>query len=252
MPSKIFGPTDSVADTLTQIGSAYQVTIAAMIYAIRIGKGNVVNAAGNAGFVHIETSERSYDFAYGNGSGGATNSNNTAAEVIECAINVEKNTNISVYVLDATAAKDVTVSVQYKEGGGSNSFRTMAAGGVSANGDLAADTEESFSVSSKLLRASLTPAVNGKIRQIRYAGSGVVDAKANSALIKILVPNVSGPFEFAVGSGAGGAATSSASPADVINFPEGDGIPVAANAVIDIKITSAEIVKFPHISLSYW
>lgn len=250
MPSKVFGPTDMVADTLTQVGSTYQMpSYPSTIYQIRFASANVVNAAGGGGHLHIETSERTYDFAVQNGAGGATNSNNIPAEIINCNIYAPANQNVKVYALMGTANKDTTVSIQFKTGGGPNNYRTLAAGGVSANGDTAADTEEAFTVSAKLTGASLQPATNGLIRRIRYAGSGVVDAKANTAKITINVPGIAGPWEFALGGGAGGAATSSTSAADVIELA--DGIPVSAAGTITVNITSAEIIKSPVISLEY-
>jgi hypothetical protein len=253
MPSKVFGPTDSVADTLTQIGANYQMLPKdCTIYAIRIGCGNVVNAKSYSGHVHITTVDRSYDFAFGNGSGGATNTSNTPAEMINAAIFVPANSNVAVYVLQGDACKDVTVSLQFREGavGNCRNFRTLAAGGVSANADTAADTEESFSCSAKLTGCSLQPAVNGRIYQIRYAGTGVVDAKANTAKIVLNIPSEAGPYEYAVGCGPGGATLGAPEKADVIDIPE--GIPVKAQGTIIINITSAEIIKSPVISLSYW
>lgn len=253
MPSKVFGPTDSVADTLTQIGSTYQmIGKDCTIYRIRVGFGNVVNAKSCSGHVHIVTTERTYDFAFGNGSGGATNASNFPAEPIDCFIKAPANQNVQAFVLQADASKDVTVSLQFKEGvdGRCNTFRTLAAGGVSANADTAADTEEGFTCSAKLIGASLQPATNGKIYQIRYAGTGVVDAKANTAKITLSIPNVAGPWEYALGSGPGGATLGCPAWADVIDIPE--GIPITAAGTITVNITSAEIVKSPVISFSYW
>ncbi len=261
MPSKIFGPTDSVADTLTQVGSTYQMPPGNWtIYCAYVGKGNVVNGKINAGHIHIETVKRSYDFAYGNGGGGATNNaQNGPAEKIDMAVPAPGNTNVKVYVLDADAAKNVTVSLSFAEQNlavignlrpNPETFKTLAAGGVSANADTAAATEESFTVSAKLLRATLAAETAGKIYQIRFAGSGVVDAKAGSGLIKVFVPGVANPYEYAVGNGPGGATLGGPQAADIINIPE--GIPVTANATVDVKITTAEIMKSPTISLSYW
>ena len=261
MPSRTFGPTDSVADTRTQVGSTLQFPpYDSIIHTLHVGKGNVVNAKEAAGHIAVETSKRTYNFAYGNGNGGATNSSTGPAEKIECAIPVPANTEVKVYVLDATAAKDVTVSTEFAKENfckignimceSPEDFRTMAAGGISGNADTAADTEEDFTVSSKLTRASLTPEKSGKIHQIRYGGGGVTDAKAASAKLEVVVPNVTGPFEYAVGNGPGGATLSMAAHADVIDIP--DGIPVTSASAIQVKITSAEIVDTPVISLSYW
>lgn len=268
MPSKVFGPTDSVADTLTQVGSTYALPPTEnnrpvskwFIYKLTVGKGNVVNAAQACGHIVLETTERSYHFAYGNGSGGATNNGqNGPAEPIECAIPAAPNSNIKVYVLDATVAKDVTVSVSFaatdfciigKLKAQPSTFKTLAAGGVSANGNTAADTEESFTVSSKLTKATLQAEATGRIYQIRIAGTGVVDAKAGSGLIKVNVPGVAGPYEYAFGNGPGGATLGGPQWADVIDIPE--GIPVTVNSTVDVKITTAEIMLSPMISLSYW
>lgn len=250
MPAKVFGPTDSVADTLTQVGSTYQLPPGDwVVYRASVAYGNVVNAKSCSGHIHLTTVERTYDFAFGNGSGGATNANNFPAEPIDMAVHVPGNSSIMVYVLQADVSKDVTVCLQFKPGG-LNNFRTLAAGGVSGNGDTAADTEESFTVSAKLTGASLQPATNGRIYQIRYAGTGVVDAKANSAKIVVSVPGEAGPWEYAVGAGPGGATLGTGAWSDVINIPE--GIPIKAQGTIDIKITSAEVIKSPVISLSYW
>ena len=191
--------------------------------------------------------------------GGATNSHSGPAEPIDMAIPVAGNTAVKVYVLDADVAKDVTVNLQWAPSNvavvatmrpNPTTFRTLAAGGVSANGDTVADTEESFTSSAKLLRASLTPEFAGKIYQIRIAGTGIVDAKAASGLIKIFVAGEGDPYEYAFGSGPAGATLGGPSWADVINIPE--GIPVKANSAIDVKVTTAEVMKSPVISLIYW
>lgn len=264
MPSKVFGPTDSVADTLTQVGTTYNLPPVQggtwYIYQALVGKGNVVNAKTNAGHIVIETTNRNYFFAYGGGIGGATNSHTIPAEKIEMAIPAPQNTAVKVYVLDADVAKDLTVSLLFTKNpslciigklqANPTTFRTLAGGGVSANADTQADTAEPFTVSSKLTRASLQPEINGVIHQIRYAGSGVVDAKANSGILDIYVPALAGPYEYAVGNGAQGATLGGASHADVID--ETEGIPVTVSSTIDIRIKTAEVVKNPVVSLSYW
>lgn len=267
MPSKVFGPTDSVSDTYTQIGNTYNMPPQEeqkqvskwYIYQLLIAKGNVVNAKENSGHVVVETTNRSYQFAYGNGIGGATNSHTSCAEMIECAIPVLPNSQVKIYVLDAQVAKDVTVSMQFssrdlcvigKLKPNPDNFRTLAGGGISANADTAADTEESFTVNSKLIRATLQPEINGRIYQIRVAGTGVVDAKAGSGKISVLVPSQAGPYEYAIGNGAGGATLGGVGYTDVINIPE--GIPVSVNSTIDIKITTAEVMKTPTVSCNYW
>lgn len=261
MPSKVFGPTDSVADTLTQVGSTYQLPPGDWtIYKLLVAKGNVVNGKVNSGDILVKTVNRSYFFAYGNGGGGATNNAQSGpAEPIECAIPAPGNTSVSVYVLDQDAAKNVTVAAQFGPAGvavvgmlkaNPATFRTLAAGGVGANGNTAAATEESMTAQPKLTGSNLQPELSGKIYQIRFAGTGVTDAKASTGMIKIFVPGQSGPYEYAVGNGPGGATLGGPQWGDCINIPE--GIPVSANATIDVKITSAEIMLSPVVSLSYW
>lgn len=265
MPSKVFGPTDSVADTLTQVGTTFQMppnkrgTSDWIISQLLVAKGNIVNAKQCSGHILVETSIRSYHFAYGGGVGGATNGHTSPAEKIECCIPVPPNSNLKVYVLDGEVAKDVTVSVQFADQNfgyvagrlaNPNTFRTLAGGGASANGDTVADTAESFTASAKLLRATMQPELNGTIFQIRYAGAGIVDAKANSAKLIVYVPQENGPYEYAVGNGPSGATLGGPSAADVITIPE--GIPVKQQSNIDAQITTAEVQKSPCISFSYW
>lgn len=253
MPSKVLGPTDSLATTLTQIGVTYQFPPGDWnIYRIRIAYGNVVNAKTCAGHLHIETSLRSYDFAFGNGLGGATNSSNAPAEEINlepASIHVPGNSSVKAYVLQTYASKNVMVCLQFRSGAGKE-FRTLAGGGADANGDTAAATEEAFTTSAKLIGSSFQPAAAGKIYRIRFAGAGIIDAKANCAKIVVNVPGQAGPYEFAVGSGPGGATLGHPAPADVIEIP--DGIPVKSEGTILVNITSAEIMISPVISLEYW
>jgi hypothetical protein len=253
MPAKVFGPTDSVAVTLTQIGSTYQASPGDWsIYRIRIGFGNVVNAKTCSGHLHIETVERTYDFAFGNGLGGATNATSGPAEEINLepkGIHVPGNSSVKAYVIQTYASKNVTVGIQFRPGG-ANEFRTLAGGGADANADTAAATEEAFTTSAKLTGSSFQPAKNGRIYRIRFAGAGIIDAKANVAKIVVNVPGVAGPYEYVVGSGPGGATLGNNNPADVIEIPE--GIPVSAQGTILVNITSAEIMISPVISLEYW
>jgi len=252
MPSKRFMVAPTVADTLTVLApNPYQMPPGNWeIYRAIVAFGNVANATANAGFLHIETVERSYDFAYGGGLGGATNSGNTAANTINMSIHAPGGSNVVVYLLSATAEITAEVSLQFRPGTGNPQFRTMAAGGVTGTGDTVALTEKDFSTSTKLLRASLIPDHDGRIYQIRMAGGSVVDAKSGTGYIRILIPNEAGPFEFAFNSDNGGAATGGPGQAQIIDIPE--GIPVHQNSTVNIKITTLEACKYPHISLSYW
>jgi hypothetical protein len=202
--------------------------------------------------MRITTINRNYDFAYGNGTGGATNGQTAPQEEIDLTpyggIYAPKGNKIQIWALDAVVAKDVTVTLLWVKGGGDNNFRTIAAGGVSANGDTAADTAEYFSVSTKLLQASLTPVRDGKILAIRFAGAGVVDAKAATATLTLEIVDDVGPHEFGVGNGPGGAATGGAAISDEIDLRK-DPITVQKGNAIAIKIVSAEIMKYPTVSL---
>jgi len=232
--SKSFGPTDSVAGTKTTVGTADALLDRDVtIYKIRVGKGNVVNAKECAGVITVEAKglDGTHQYAYGNGSGGATNSaQNIAAEEIDCSIPISGNSIVTVSVTDAEAAKDVEVSLQFKEGRGPD-VRSYAVGG--AGQDTTADT---------LLALTTAPVMEkgGLIKEIRFAGSGVVDAKAGSGRLELKIPGLSGPFEWAVGNGPGGATLGGAAHADVINLP--NGIPVAKNVTVTINITTAEVM----------
>ena len=247
--SKVFGPTDSVADTLTTIGSAYQFPAEGpgwTIEEIQVSKGNVVNAKECAGFIVVDApgiSGSPFAFAYGNGAGGATNSSNKAAEQISCQIGVGPNQQVTMKVLDAEIAKDVTVSIGCSAGKKPSMF-TLAAGG--AGQDSTADAALTLTVNAKLLGANLTPFRDGILRQVRFAGSGVVDAKAGSGKLVIEINGYKWPVEFAVGSGPGGATLGAHADADVINNL---AIPLKASSAIVVKLTSAEIVLSASASL---
>lgn len=235
--SKVFGPTDSVAGTLTQVGSTYIIKPGSwVINKIIVGKGNVVNAKECAGKITITVAgtDGTYIYAYGNGAGGATNSGNGPAEPIECEISAKGGSEVKVYVTDAEIAKDVTVSLEFKSGGGRvDSYATGGAGS-----DTTADTE--------LALTAIKPTKPGSIKQIRIAGSGVVDAKAGSGKLILDVPGLDGPFEYAFGNGPGGATLSGPAWADVFNVD----IPVTENTSITPKVTTAEIMLSVTVSLA--
>ena len=74
--SKVFGPTDSVAGTKTTVGSTYVIQPGNFhIQKMYVSKGNVVNAKECAGVITVEITgvDGTYKYAYGNGTGGATN-----------------------------------------------------------------------------------------------------------------------------------------------------------------------------------
>lgn len=237
--SKAFGPTDSVtASAKTTVGSTYVIPPGQyVIKKIRVGKGQVTNAEPAVGEIEVEITgvNGTYQYAYGNGSGAATNTHNIAAEEIECSIPAPGGGTVKVSVTDPDDAADVTVSLEFHTGSGPR----IDSYGVGADGtDTTADTELEIGTI-KVTRA-------GRIKQIRFAGSGIVDAKAGTGILEIKVPGLAGPFEFAVGNGPGGAATGGIAYADVIDVD----IPVTENATLSICVTTAEVMIAPHCSIA--
>lgn len=235
--SKVFGPTDSVAGTKTTVGTAASLRPEAChIFKIRVGKGNVVNAKECAGYITIEAPglDGTHKYAYGNGTGGATNSSNFPAEIIECSIPIMGNVIVTVSVTDAEASKDVTVSLEFRIGAGRN-VRSYVTGGAGA--DTTADAAYNHT--------AIVMELGGTIKEIRIAGSGVVDAKAASAKVIIDVPGLKGPFEYAIGNGPGGATLGGPANAEVIDTE----IPVQANVSVVITVTSAEIILSSTVSI---
>jgi len=242
--SKVVGPTDSAAGTLTAIGSAYVVPPGGPfhIHKLTVGKGNVTNAKENSGIVTVTVTsvDGTYQYAYGNGAGGATNSSNMAAEQIACRIPAPSGSTVTVSITDAENAKDATVAIEFWSG--TARVDSYEAGG--AGSDASADTE---------LTVGTITVVNrpGRIKQIRFAGSGVVDAKAGSGKLVIDVPGNGLPQEFCIGNGPGGATLSGPAWADVFDVDIGVGksiIPV--NTVITVKLTCAEAMLSATASLA--
>ena len=231
---KTFGPTDSAAGTKTTVGAAAALLNKDVtIHKIRVGKGNVVNAKENAGKIEIEATglDGTHVYAYGNGSGGATNNaQNIAAEEIDCSIPISANSKVTVSVTDAENAKNVVVGLEFHPGKGKN-VHSYCVGG--AGQDTTAAT---------VLTLTTSPVMEegGTIKEIRFAGSGVVDADAGSGELVFKVPGLSGPFEWSVGNGPGGATLGGAAHADVIDLPH--GIPVKKNDTITVTIETPEIM----------
>lgn len=252
--AKAFDATDSAAQTAaegrkkTQIGSDYLVPPSARgpmklhIHKLIIGKGNVVNAKECAGILEIiiKGVDGTYEYAYGNGSGGATNSGqNIPAEHINCRIPINSGHTLQVYVNDAEAAKNVTVTAIFWDG--NQRVDSYAAGGGAV--DATSATLFSFAAI-KILKA-------GKIREIRFAGSVVADAEAGSAVLTVEPPGGGLPQEFTVGNGPGGATLGGAAPADVIKDIDigvgGAAIPL--NTEIVCTLLAAEDLKSPTVSI---
>jgi len=237
--SKVFGPTDSVANTKTTVGSTYVIPPGSFcIKKMRVAKANVVNAKECAGVITIEITgvDGTYKYAYGNGTGGATNGGpSLAAEPIECSINAPGGATMTVSVTDAEAATAVLVSCDFFSGGGGrvDSYSTGGAGK-----DPAAATD--------LTVGTITPTKAGNIKQIRWACGQVVDAKSASAKLVLTVPGLAGPFEYAVGNGCSGATLGGAAWADVIDVD----IPVGVNVIVTVTVTYTDAAVSATISLA--
>lgn len=224
-----FGPTAAAAATETQVGSDYYMPPGNWhIYKIRVGFANVVNAKECAGYCRVKVAKQVGDYYYviGHGAGGATNSGGEAAHEIACGINADGAALVQVYIYNAEAIKDAVISIHYKPGPGRRivTYKCGAAGS-----DVTAGTELTIGTM-KIDQGA------GTIKQIRFTGSGVVDALAETAKLTLEVPaNPLTPFTFAVGSGAAGAATTPNQIApDVINLPY--GIPVKDGVTITAKV----------------
>ena len=229
--SKGFGPTAAAAATEQQVGSDFymptQPSSQWYIYRIRAGFSNIVNAKEVAGYIRVKVKgiEGDYYYIMGHGAGGATNSNGMAAQVIECGIKASGGALVQVYVYNAEAIKDAVISIHYRAGSGPN-IHTYKCGG--AGTDVTAGTEKTIGTMTVSEKA-------GMIKQIRFTGSGVVDALAETGILTLEVPGAKlNPFEFAVGHGTAGAATTNNTHCDVINLPE--GIPVGLNTVVTAKV----------------
>lgn len=236
--SKVFGPTDSVAATKTTIGSTYVVIPGQFcIKKIRVGKGNVVNAKECAGVVTVEVTgvDGTYKYAYGNGTGGATNGGpGLAAEPIECRIPAPGGATVTVSITDAEVGTACVVSLEFHDG--SERVDSYSAGGAGI--DPAAATELSV--------GTVTVTRAGRIKQIRYACGNLADAKSCSGKLVIEVPGMAGPFEFAVGNGASGATLGGAAHADVFDVD----IPVGTNVIVTAKVTYTDAQDSATVSLA--
>lgn len=236
--SKSFGPTDSVAGTKTAIGSTYVIRPHGpyTIQKLRVAKGNVVNAKELAGVVHVSITgvDGTYEYAYGNGVGGAASQGAGPAEEIECRIPAPSGGTITVSITDAEAATAAIVSADFYTG--TQRVDSYSAGGAGI--DPAAATEKEI--------GTMTVTRAGRIKQIRYACGNIVNAKSASGKLVLEVPDVAGPFEFAVGSGAGGATIAGPHDADVIDVD----IPVGVNTIITANVTYTDATDSATISIA--
>jgi len=236
--SKAFGPTDSVAGAKTAIGSTYVIPPGSFdIHEITVSKGNVVNAKECAGVVIVEITgvNGTFEYAYGNGTGGATNGGpGGPAEKIECRIPAPGGATITVSITDAENATACIVELDFYDG--SERVDSYSTGG--AGQDPAAGTE--------LTVGTITVTKAGRIKQIRYACGQLVDAKSASGKLVLEVPGMAGPFEYAVGNGASGATLGGAALADVKDVD----IPVGTNVIITVKVTYTDAMDSATISLA--
>ena len=236
--SKVVGPTDSVAGTKTQIGSTYTVPPGGPyhIHMMRISKGNVVNAKEIVGSIDVEVSsvDGTYQYVQGNGVGGATNSHAIDAEKVDCRIPAPSGAEVKVYITDAENATACIISLEFWSG--IQRVDSYSAGGAGID-PAAATLKEIGTI--KILKA-------GRIKQIRYGCGNIVDAKSASGKLELLVPAKAGPYEFAVGTGVGGATLGGPGHADVIDVD----IPVTLNMIITCNVTYTDATDAATISLA--
>lgn len=197
------------------------------IYRLRVGFANIVNAKESSGYVKIVPAGESgnYEYVVGQGAGGATNTGGMQAETIDCDINAKGGAKLEVYAYSAETTADWHVSIMFRAGLGRN-VQTYKCGG--AGTDVTAGTEKDIGTMTIDQGA-------GVIKEIRFAGSGVVDALAETARLRLIVPGKEGmPHEWTVGHGQAGATLSTTEHTDVIKLKH--GISVGQNAVVTAKI----------------
>lgn len=241
--SKAFGPTVSTTGSAEkQIGSDYIVPPGGPFHIekIRIGKSSVTAGAEvRHGLVYIKCkgTDGTFEYAYGQGTGeDADASSQTPAEEIDCSIPVKSGGKLQCFVKDFVDAADVEISLMFMLGAGR---KVQSYGAIGS--DTGADTEESMGTN--------VIDETGRIIQIRFVGAPIGDGESATAMIELIVPGHTGyPLEFAVGNGHGGDTIGHCSEADVIDIP--GGIPVGKNVTIDMRITSADIMKAPHYSIA--
>lgn len=82
----------------------------------------------------------------------------------------------------------------------------------------------------------------GRIKKIRVSYAGVVDAKACTGYLELLMGSHSGPFRFPIGWGPGGATSTSMSHAEEIDVD----IECLANERVRIQVTLGEAAVDGH------
>lgn len=202
------------------------------IYRARVASVNIVNAKEQSGFLIVDVAGgRKHAYAFGGGTGGATNSGTILPDEIDMSIPVQGGQTVIVSVLTAEVHNDTRVSLMYAEGMNGTENMTLAAGG--AGQDLTAGTELTLTANTLLAPVNMTPWRNGRIKQIRVTGAGIIDALAQGRRIVLSIPGQPEQFEFVAFNGPGGAATAIGCPSDVIKDLD---IPVTANSTITAKV----------------
>lgn len=204
-----------------------------IIYKARVGYANIVNAKEASGFLIIQISGQgggTWAFAYGGGTGATTDSNTMPAEQIRMSIPIRGGQNVICKVITAEVHNDTRVGLMYTEGAGP-ACMTLCAGG--AGQDVTAGTELALTVNALLAPVDMTPWKDARIKEIRFAGSGIVAALSGAHRLRIIIPGQPDVYKFIVGGGAGGAATGSPSDADVIDNLD---IPIKQGSTVTVKI----------------
>lgn len=237
--SKAFGPTTSTTGSAkSAIGSTYIIPPGNYhIEKIRIGKaGILIEQATGIVIIEITGVDGTYEYAYGRGVGAATQvAAQGPADEIDCSIPAPGGGTITVSVKDVVDCPDVTVSLEFHQGGGRRVDSYAVQGSVTV-----ADTEESMGT--KVIDRA------GRIIQIRFTSHCNVDGESHTGILTLDVPGLAGPYEWAVASGQGGDVSGQIAPLDVINIP--GGIPVGKNVTVDIKIKSADTMMTPAASIA--
>lgn len=83
--------------------------------------------------------------------------------------------------------------------------------------------------------------------EVRVSGAGVVDAKAATAILHVEVAGTDGPFEYAIGSGAGGATLVNVKSAEKVKTQ----IPVNSGAEVKVYLTASETLADAFVELVF-
>lgn len=116
MPSKAFGPTALVADTKTQIGSAYTMPSGGRVTRIRVCGYNGATDKAEATKLIVETDQQNGPFEYACYPAGGeltVGGKRATDEILFPAIALAKGEIVSIYGTAAEALEDVTVSIEW-------------------------------------------------------------------------------------------------------------------------------------------